>query len=120
MARELFLLALLALTIATVNLVAIWSVLGGGHWLVRLVVLVVSTSVLAAATSQFLSYVDSSYKTDPRGWRYYSNAWYGSLVRGIAEEGDTWTSWLWLNAALLAALLLFLRASGYRLMRTNL
>jgi hypothetical protein len=30
---------------------------------------------------------------------------------------DLWLAWLWFDAALLAALLLFLRANGYRLIR---
>ena len=37
-----------------------------------------------------------------------------SLVSGIADTQESWTSWLWLDAALLAVLLLFLRASGYQ------
>jgi len=42
---------------------------------------------------------------------------HGTIGGALAEMKDLWTAWLWLDAALLAALLLFLRASGYRLIR---
>ena len=44
---------------------------------------------------------------------------YGTISWTIGEMEDLWIVWLWLDAALLAALLLFLRASGYRLMRSG-
>jgi hypothetical protein len=107
-----FPLALFALTLATVNMVAIWSVLGGGHWTIRLAALLAIPLILAAGMLQFMNYLHSTNWNMP-----LPNRWYDSLVYGIVESRDTWISWVCLDAALLAALLLFLRASGYRLIR---
>ena len=49
----------------------------------------------------------------------FSRAWYDSLVRAIADHRESLVNWLCLDAALLAALLLFLRASGYRLIKNR-
>jgi hypothetical protein len=43
---------------------------------------------------------------------------YGSIVHAMAVMKDAWIMWMWLNAALLAALLLFLRGTGYRLIKS--
>jgi hypothetical protein len=105
-----FPLALLALTVATVNLVAIWSVLGGGRWIIRLAVLLLVPLILGTGMFQYMKYLNSVYGAR-RGWNYRH------LFGDIAELQQTLPNWLWLDTALLAALLLFLRASGYRLVR---
>ena len=119
---DLFPFVLVALVVATANLIAIWTVLGQGRLFVRLFALLLIPFLLAATMSQYLAHIESTYRVTlqtRRGQIYqdYSRAWYNSLVNGIVEGRDSWASWLWLDAALLAALLLFLRASGYRLMR---
>jgi hypothetical protein len=121
---DLFPFVLVALSIACVNLIAIWAVLGHGRISARLVALLVIPYLLAIGLSQYLQYVESTYRirrTGSRGQTYqtWSNAWYDSLVNGIFDANEAWSNWLWLDAALLAALLLFLRAGGYRLMRNS-
>jgi hypothetical protein len=119
---DLFPFILVALTVATVNLLAMWTVLGGGYVLLRLSALLVISFLLAIGIGHYLAYVESTYVRSVNNmgsWSYvsYSNNWYESLVNGLAEVRDSWAHWLWLDAALLAALLLFLRANGYRLIR---
>jgi hypothetical protein len=116
---DIFSLAITAIVLATVNLVAIWAVLGRGHWLLQLATLLVIPYFLAEGLRRYLSYVELAYVTirgrGPWNTVAFNRAWYDSLVRGIADEKDSLIHFLCINAALLAALLLFLRASGYRL-----
>lgn len=110
--RAIFPAALLAASIATVNLIAIWAVLGAGYWVIRIVSLVGVPFLIAQGMSSYSAYLKS---TATKPW--YSL--YGTIAFTIGEMEDLWIAWLWLDAALLAALLLFLRASGYRLMRSR-
>ena len=71
---------------------------------------------------RYLEYVESTYRRiSSPGQRYttWTNNWYDSLISGIVDAREAMLGWFWLDAALLAALLLFFRASGYRLMRTS-
>ncbi|HEY3391413.1 MAG TPA: hypothetical protein VGK58_01810 [Lacipirellulaceae bacterium] len=116
--------ALVALSFASVNFIAIWAVLGQGLVLARLAALVVLPYLLALGLARYLQYIESTYQTWRIGtggsiYQTWLNTWYDSLINGIFAANDTWDSWLWLNAALLAALLLFLRAAGYRLLRNT-
>ncbi|HEX2475901.1 MAG TPA: hypothetical protein VHK01_14215 [Lacipirellulaceae bacterium] len=97
---------LLALGIATLNLVAIWAVLGSGPWPVRLAALIAFPLALALVVER---YTVSLRPGIGQSWEAF---WF--MLHNM--EGN-WDRWLWLNAALLAALLLFVRASGYRLLR---
>jgi hypothetical protein len=108
--RYVFPAALLAVSAATVNLIAIWAVLGGGYWPIRIASLVGVPFLIAQGMSYYSAYLKSKA----------ANPWdnYGSVSWTVREMEDLWIAWLWLDAALLGALLLFLRASGYRLMRT--
>ncbi len=122
-APDSFSFALVAMVMAAVNLIAIWSVLGQGHWTLRLAALLAVPYLLAVGTSMYLQYVEWTYRTT---WAFgqrsrwaFSRAWYDSLVRVIADHRESLVNWLCLNAALLAALLLFLRASGYRLIKNR-
>jgi LPXTG-motif cell wall-anchored protein len=45
--------------------------------------------------------------------------WRSPILAGIDDVGDNWITWMGLTAALLAALFLFLRADGYRLIRVK-
>jgi hypothetical protein len=121
---DLFPFVLVALGIACVNLIAIWAVLGHGPVFARLVALLVIPYLLALGLSQYLEYVVSTHRTwrtnsNGRMYETFSRAWSNSLVHRIFEANDAWTSWLWINAALSAALLLFVRANGYRLLRAG-
>jgi hypothetical protein len=121
---DLFPFMLVALGIACVNLIAIWAVIGHGPVVARLAALLVVPYLLAMGLSQYLKFVESAYHLwwkGPNGqmYRSWSRAWSNSLLHRIFEANDAWTSWLWINAALLAALLLFVRANGYRLLRAG-
>jgi len=100
--------ALLVFAIAIVNMVAIWSVLGRGPWLIRLGALLVIPSMLATGV---IAYMKSLYSGSPRR--------YDAVVWDIAGSGLSWRFWLCLDAAFLAEMLLFLLANGYRLMRVK-
>jgi hypothetical protein len=101
--------ALLALSVSTVNLIAIWAVLGGGYWPIRIASLVGVPFLIAQGMDYYSAYLKSNVL----------NPWddYGTIAWTLREMEDLWIAWLWLDGALLAALLLFLRAGGYRLMR---
>jgi hypothetical protein len=114
--------ALLSVSIATVNLLAIWAVLtsdedrsprfGSGYWIIRFAILIGIPFAIALGMTKYSAYLGSM--VTPRMWQA---GYYGSVNWIIAEMHDHWIAWLWLDAALLAALLLFFRASGYRLTR---
>ena len=116
---DLFPLLLVALVIATVNLIAMWSVLGRGFVLLRLAVLLIIPYPLAIGLGWYLATVETSYQRPFGSGTIFARSWYDSLMSGIADIDNSWPAWLWLNAALLAALLLFLRASGYRLIKNR-
>ena len=93
---------LLALVVAATNLTVIWAILGsGGALILRLIVLISVPLVLAAGVNQYVEYMQSIFMSNPRR---YSNLIYGLFSRQVG-----WNAWLCLDAALLAALLLFLR-----------
>jgi len=110
--RGLYPAALLAAGVATVNLIAIWAVLGGGYWIIRIVALVGAPLLIAEGLNYYSVYLKTNSLSSAGGGN-----WYGTIAWALAEMKDRWTVWLCLDAALLAALLLFLRAIGYRLMR---
>jgi hypothetical protein len=98
-----------AASLATVNLLAIWAVLGAGPWLLRLVMLCAIPPLLAAALLYYSLYLHRTYGNWPNV----------PILDALIDMRQYWFVWLWSDAALLAALLLFLRASGYRLLRNN-
>jgi hypothetical protein len=106
--------ALLAVSLATVNLLAIWAVLGGGNGALRLVSLALIPSLIALGLELYSNYVNTMVSTSVRLRR--SSAYQG-IYWIIRDMDDLWVPWFWLNAALVAALLLFVRANGYRLLR---
>jgi hypothetical protein len=110
-APGIFSFALVAMVIAAVNMVVIWSVLGQGNSALRLVALLVIPYFLGAGMGVYLQYVEATYRT--------TRAFSESLLLGIALPRESFVKWLCLNAALLAALLLFLRASGYQLIKNR-
>jgi hypothetical protein len=118
-----FPVVLLAVTIATVNLLAIWAVLGSGYWLVRVAALIGIPFLIAYGMSHYSAYILAANTITRRNamgltWITWKASYYGSMKWVIGEMHDHWIAWLWIDAALLAALLLFFRASGYRLTRS--
>jgi hypothetical protein len=111
--RGFFTAAVLAVALSTVNLLAIWAVLGEGHWLIRLASLVAAPPLIALGMSYYSAYL----KANPPARNAGGGFNYGSVNWAIVEMQDLWIAWLWLDAALLAALLIYLRAIGYRLAR---
>ena len=105
-----FACGLVALSVATVNLIAIWSVLGRGLWAVRFLALLVSPPLIAMGITRYSAHIEAKYGRWPNV----------PILDALIDMQEHWFAWLWLNAALLAALLLFLRASGYRLLRKNI
>jgi hypothetical protein len=111
--RGLYPAALLAAGVATVNLIAIWAVLGGGNWIIRLASLIGVPFLIADGMNHYSAYLKfASVSPNLPAVR-----WSGTIVWALVEMKGLWTASLWLDAALLAALLLFFRASGYRLIR---
>jgi len=96
--------------VATVNLIAIWAMLGAGRWFIRFPALLGVPYLIALGMASYSAYLRSTFK---------GNQNYGSLAWAIADMEKHWTVWLFLDAALLAALLLMLRESGFRLMRRS-
>jgi hypothetical protein len=101
---------IISLSLAITALTAIWSVLGAGPWYVRLLALIVVPGILASGIEVYAN----SIRTP--AWSRWSS---GIILNLLWSMRGDWTMWLGLFAALLAALLLFLRASGYRLARTT-
>jgi len=98
----------LALAIATLNLLAIWAILGSGPWPLRIGALIVLPDALSLGVER---YADSLHPGLGRTWT--------TLTFMLREMRGHWASWLSLAALLLAALLLFVRANGYRLVRAE-
>lgn len=98
---------LIALSLAIVAFTAIWAVLGAARWFVRIGALIAVPGLLAFGLEQYWGYVK------PPGWSWPRDP----ILYVFAEMEGDWSAWLGLLTALLAALLLFLRASDYRVMR---
>ncbi|HEX4416097.1 MAG TPA: hypothetical protein VH107_20870 [Lacipirellulaceae bacterium] len=108
--NELFPLALISVSLATVNLIAVWIVLGAGSWLLRVALLIVAPLLITAGLEVYSSFIVSQFGP-------YSS--YRRPMRDLyIEMSGNWFAWIWQGTALLAALLLFLRASGYRFVRS--
>jgi hypothetical protein len=111
--NEFFPFALLSVSLATVSLVAIWVVLGSGAWYVRLPFLFIAPLIMAAALEGYSLSFRNGFTN------FISPYSAGSPIFGLyIEMSGSWFAWIWQGTALLAALLLFLRASGYRFVRS--
>jgi hypothetical protein len=108
--NEFFPLTLLSVSLATVSLIAIWIVLGAGSWLIRLPLLLLAPMLITAALEFYSSSAVSQFGP------------YSSYRRPMSdlfiEMTGNWFAWIWQGTALLAALLLFPRASGYQFVRS--
>jgi hypothetical protein len=107
--QSIFPAIVLSLTLAIVSLIAIWAVLGAGPLPIRVAILLFVPPVLAFGLNLF----GAALRPPPGApWN-----WGGAIRHLLWELESGWATWLWLDAALFAALLLFLRASGYQLAR---
>jgi hypothetical protein len=104
----------LALAVATINLTAIWAVLGRGLLVLRLAMPLLLPVAVGAAVTGYAKTVQSFY----RGFSPYRSP-YPELVQELFRTDFGWTAWFFLDSALLAAMLLFLRAQGFRLARAR-
>jgi hypothetical protein len=118
---DLFGLALVATIVACANLISVWGTLGTGFFIARVTAVLLVPYVLAVGLIQYLEFVELAYRSQfYRAGRWvWGNPWGDSLLQGVYDVRGSLVSWLWSNTALLAALLLFLRASGYRLVRNR-
>jgi hypothetical protein len=104
---SMFASAVLVACLATVNLIAMWTVLGRDLWLVRLAVILATPLLIAPALGFYAGILETQY-----------GRWSGPpVINLLIEVREYWTSWLWLDTALTAALLLYIRANGYYLSR---
>jgi hypothetical protein len=103
--------ALISLSVAVIALVVIWAVVGQGPWVLRVAMLVTVPPLLAFGLNAYTRYTirAPTFVGLPQGM----------VVNALWNMRNSWASWLGLFAALLAALLLFLRASAYRLERMS-
>jgi hypothetical protein len=99
----------LAVCIAAIDLTALWLVLAEGRYRIRVVAFVVVPFAVVIGLTFCSLYFESRY-----------GRWRGPPVADLFVEMRTlWTSWIWLMAGLTAALLFYLRAIGYRIMRSS-
>ena len=106
---ELFWAVVLALAMALVTWVALFSALGSGPHRFRILML---TSV-PPMIGLLLTWVTSHWTM---GWNSSNSAW---LFIELKQFGFGWVLWTALAAWFLAALLLVFRAAGYRIMRAR-
>jgi hypothetical protein len=99
----------LSIALAATNLISIWAVLGSGFLVARMAGVLALPIVFAIGLERYADQI-----RPPLGVPWPRSP----IIHLIINMEDRWIGWFWLDAALLAALLLFLRASGYRLMRT--
>jgi hypothetical protein len=107
-----FSIALIAVSVATLNLISIWAVLGGGPALLRIACLVAVPLGIAWGLNAYSAHLKTVFTSSPR-------TQVSQTIYAMIHMHGRWTSWFWLAAALLDALLMFLRARGYRLLRTR-
>jgi hypothetical protein len=116
---DLFGLALVAIMVACANLISVWGTLGKGLLVARVMAVLVMPYFLGVGPVAYLEFVELAYRSQfyRAGMWVRGNPWFDSLLRDIYNNRGSLISWLWSNSALLAALLLFFRASRYQLMK---
>lgn len=98
-----------AIGTAIVLLVALWSALGRGSPVLRVLVLVLSSLAVGSPLAWFCVNVGQPQMLF-RNFDYRLAHWY--------QTGFWWIGWMFLAAAILAASLIIFRTLGYRLVRT--
>jgi hypothetical protein len=100
----------LALSLTVANLCVCWLMLGTDRIWCRLVVTAVASVGLGYANNLF---GDFTVQSMPKLLKFMG-------ARFVSRDREVdWVQWFCLSAALLAALLIFFRASGYRLTRSE-
>jgi hypothetical protein len=102
---------LFAISTATVSLIAIWAVLGSGFWPVRVFCLFTIPFAVGKGLTVYSSYLKQI--------KSQGNTLAFSIEQVQIRMHDIWIMWMFFEAALLAALLVFFRARGYRLEKTS-
>jgi hypothetical protein len=105
---DIFPTSLVGLCTALVLMTTIWFSLGAGALVVRVTLL--ACAVTGAGTAMFCH---SIIWSTTRGWRQ------PPIIGLSVEMGKLWFAWFALSGALLAGMLLFLGACGYRLAKTT-
>jgi hypothetical protein len=100
-------IAIYGIVLAIVELGALWTALGSGRSWLRISL----ATALAIGAGFLLRYLEAEFQARRMG-RGYSHYW-------LETVGSSWLAWPWLAGALLAGLLLVLRATGYRLVRSK-
>jgi hypothetical protein len=103
---------LFAVSTATVSLVAIWAVLGKGFWPIRIACLFGVPFVFGQGLVAYSTHL-TQLKLQGRSLAF-------SLEQIHLRMRDIWILWMFFEAALLAAHLVFFRARGYRLEKPSL
>lgn len=101
--------ATIALWTALVILAAIWLAVGQG--MIALRITAMALAVAAAGTGMFVQSMDLKI--------LYGEWPQQQVIRIAVTMGKLWYAWFALTGALLAAMLLFLRATGYRLAKLS-
>jgi hypothetical protein len=105
--------ALLAASLATIDLFVIGAVLGRGERVWILVPLVCITPLLAYGFDTYSEFCFVNYRA--RGWVRSTPPFEMFFI----AMRNHWSVWFYLDTAILAALLLFLRGQGYQLERNS-
>jgi len=104
---DLFPAALISVCTALITLATIWLVLGQGNVILRIAF--ATSAILVAGLTMYAQ--SSSYLLVYGPWPNQP------MIRMTVTLGNLWSVWFALVSGLLAAMLLFLRAAGYRLVR---
>jgi hypothetical protein len=102
---------LLATSTATVSLTAIWAVLGSGFWPIRIACLFAVPFAIGQGLTVYTSYL-KQMKTQ-------GNSLAISIEQVQIRMHDIWIMWMFFEAALLAALLVFFRARSFLLVKRS-
>jgi hypothetical protein len=97
----------ICLSISLVSLAAIWLTVGSGRPSVR----ILTTAGLVGAAGWMLVQLGVAWTPPQNNWNWRTDRYFEL----VAEFGSLWWAWLGMIAALLAAMLLFLRVTGHRL-----
>lgn len=106
---NLFPATVIGVMLATMDLIAVWAVLGEGRWFARLGAILIIVPLLAIGAKELCDTLQPP--------AYNSRAIY-RLVSDL--QIDDWYTWMGMATALLAALLLFFRGGGFRLVQLKI
>lgn len=91
------------LLLSLISLAALWMALGAGRWPVKIFV----SAILAAGVSAGIDWLETNIR--------YAERWAQRMP--LTDMRNLWPAWTLLTGSFLAAMLLVLRASGFRLVK---